>query len=133
MKKILQKYGWLLAMSAAALGIVLFCAGQVPFPQKPDIPVEEAQVQKQEEYLRFRIEGAPHAAELLPYALSDGVYCVFLPSFAGLEQVRAVVPEGMDISVGDTLLTDGMDCGNFETETEYPLAVSIKFTPLLCR
>lgn len=132
MKKTLQKFGWLLAVSLAIAGMLLLCVRQTPLPKKKaPAPAAQAPVLKPESVLQFRVEGAPDSAPLVPYAISGNTYYVFLPSFAQLNQVQTLLPESVAVSVGDTWLTDGMDCGIFALETEYPLVIDGRETGTL--
>ena len=48
---------------------------------------------------------------------------VFLPSYAELENVSVVLKKGIDASIGEVTLFDGMDCGHFDLNTDYPMRI----------
>lgn len=103
MKWISKHIWWILC--TLALGAVLLCC---------TINVEA-------EPLRFSVtsEGGTH--EVTVYSQTDGIGYVFLPSYAKMEQVRIVLGEGEKVTIGDSELTNGMDCGDFALETDYAL------------
>lgn len=61
----------------------------------------------------------------------DGGDCtVFLPSHASMNDLSVCMPETVDAELGGTVLSDGMTCGAFRTDTEYTLRIGDKETNL---
>ena len=81
----------------------------------------------------FRVRSANGANDKVVYLFNanDGYYYVFLPSYADLEQVTVVLSTGKEIVIGNTPLSDGMDCGGFDLETPYAFSVNGEQTSTL--
>ena len=71
--------------------------------------------------VRFRIDGTQ---TVNAWEDGAGTAHVFLPSFAAEGAVTALLPEGVEASVGGVPLAPGMDCGVFEPDREYDLTCS---------
>lgn len=67
----------------------------------------------------FRIQNEFGQQNISIFNAQDGNYYVFLPSYAKLEQVQAVLPHGQSIYLDDIRLTDQMTCEIFELEKPY--------------
>ena len=74
--------------------------------------------------LSFLLESPSQSRALNIYDGEDGNYYVFLPSYARLEDLKIELTGGEAVFLGDTKLTDGMDCGSFSPGTGYPLRVN---------
>lgn len=106
--KIFQKYLYVLALTAALLGIA------VAFSPETERPLPRFLVQSPD---------GTHAQEISIFDAGDGNYYVFLPSYADLNQVSVFCSRGQDFSLEEVPLSDGMFCGSFELETPYRFAV----------
>jgi hypothetical protein len=74
--------------------------------------------------LSFLLESPSQSRALNIYDGEDGNYYVFLPSYARLEDLKIELTGDEAVFLGDTKLTDGMDCGGFSPETGYLLRVN---------
>ena len=48
---------------------------------------------------------------------------VFLPPYVEMKDVSVSLKKGMDASIGDVILSDGMDCGIFHLDTDYQMSI----------
>ena len=64
------------------------------------------------------------------FAADDGSMVVFLPSYASMDTLSVRLPESVGVTLDGTVLTDGMTCGAFRTDTEYALTVGREKTRL---
>lgn len=107
--KIIQKYVYQLIISLGLLLVaVYFAEGKV-------MALPHFQVQ------------SPKTAETQEISIFDadnGHFYVFLPSYAEMEQVTISLPNNRCFSLGDSVLSDGMDCSEFELEKPYSFAVN---------
>ena len=74
--------------------------------------------------LSFLLESPSQSRALNIYDGEDGNYYVFLPSYARLEDLKIELAGNTAVFLGDTKLTDGMDCGSFSPGTGYLLRVN---------
>lgn len=74
--------------------------------------------------LSFFLESPSQSRALNIYDGEDGNYYIFLPSYAQLEDLKIELIGDDAVFLGDTKLTDGMDCGGFSLETGYLLRVN---------
>ncbi len=71
--------------------------------------------------------------ELVSWWSEDNEHAfVFLPSYAELKDVSVVVKKGIDASIGEVMLFDGMDCGYFDLDTDYEMSIQDQ-NPVLLR
>lgn len=79
------------------------------------------------EALHFCLHGEEYTDKLSIYESEEGNLYVFLPSYAQMERLEIVVPKGVDASLGDITLTDGMNCESFALETPYAYRVDGRY------
>lgn len=105
--KIIQKFLCIAVFTLALLGVVLWLTPQpaTPLPQ-------------------FVIQAPDASAQKISiYDAGDGNYYVFLPSYARMEELTVSLPRFHDYALEETLLSDGMTCGDFGTDTPYDFSV----------
>ena len=94
MVKIIQKYVYQLIISLGLLLVaVYFAEGNMM-----SLP-----------YFQVHSPKAVETQEISIFDANDGHYYVFLPSYAEMEQVTVSLPNHRRFSLGDTVLSDGMD------------------------
>lgn len=71
--------------------------------------------------LSFQVQGPGGVEDISLYASESGKGYVFLPSYAELEQVTILLNNRNPVTIGDTTISDGMDCGSFLLQKEYPV------------
>lgn len=71
----------------------------------------------------FRIQNEFGQQDISIFDAQDGNYYVFLPSYADLKQVQAIIPRGCDFYLDDIRLTDQMTCEIFELEKPYDFSL----------
>ncbi|MBE6924357.1 MAG: hypothetical protein E7466_03855 [Ruminococcaceae bacterium] len=71
--------------------------------------------------VRFLVCDESGNREISLYAGQDGVYYVFLPSYATMEDVSIAIPSGKEITLGGSKLIDGMHAGQYEIGVDYEL------------
>ena len=109
MVKIIQKYVYQLIISLGLLLVaVYFAEGNMM-----SLP-----------YFQVHSPKAVETQEISIFDANDGHYYVFLPSYAEMEQVTISLPNHRRFSLGDTVLSDGMDCSVFELGMPYSFAVN---------
>lgn len=74
----------------------------------------------------FSVENRYSTEEISVYDAKDGNLYVFLPSYADMTQVTVGAVSGRSVFLGETQITDGMDCSAFQLKTPYPLTVNNK-------
>ena len=117
--KIIQKFLCIAVFTLVLLGVVLWLTPQpvTPLPQfviqAPDSSVQNIAI----------------------YDAGDGNYYVFLPSYARMEDLTVSSLRSHIYALEETVLTDGMSCGDFATETPYVFSVDHRETATLrfCR
>ena len=73
--------------------------------------------------IAFRIPAGAKEEIISWWSNDDGQAFVFLPSYAELKDLRVILRKGTHAMIGDMELSDGMDCGCFEPDTEYEMTV----------
>ena len=68
--------------------------------------------------IAFRIPAGDKEEIISWWSNDDGQAFVFLPSYAELKDLRVILRKGTHAMIGDMELSDGMDCGCFEPDTE---------------
>ena len=71
--------------------------------------------------LQFSVSSADGTQQIEVFQGADGISYVFLPAYARMDQVRLVLGNDESVTIGNCVLTDGMDCGEFALETDYAL------------
>lgn len=79
----------------------------------------------------FRIQNEFGQQNISIFDAQDGNYYVFLPSYADLENVQAILPPGKSFYLDDIRLTDQMTCEIFELEKSYAFSVDGQDTATL--
>lgn len=102
--KWIEKNIWWILLSLVLVGVSLFGA-----------------LHMKTESLRFSVASADDTQQIEVFEGTDGISYVFLPAYAQMDQVRVVLGADESITIGDSILTDGMDCGEFALETDYAL------------
>ena len=115
----MKKYGYCLICSVILFAVLLFGFSKTEIYTDHTYPLE------------FSIEQPPHDAVISIHESEDGSYYVFLPSYADMDELKAVVLAGMKVSLGDISVVDGMNCGAFALETAYPLTVNDQYVAQL--
>lgn len=62
----------------------------------------------------------------------DGQAFVFLPSYAELKDLKIILGNGIHATIGNTVLSDGMDCGKFDLDTAYEMTIQDQ-NPMMLR
>ena len=73
--------------------------------------------------IAFRVPAGDKEEIISWWSNDDGQAFVFLPSYAELKDLRVILRKGIRAMIGDMELSDGMDCGCFEPDTEYEMTV----------
>ena len=73
--------------------------------------------------IAFRVPAGDKEEIISWWSNDDGQAFVFLPSYAELKDLRVILRKGTHAMIGDMELSDGMDCGCFEPDTEYEMTV----------
>lgn len=68
---------------------------------------------------RFLVNNEHGSQEISIYDAPNGHCYVFLPSYTDLKHVSVVLPARKTVTIGGIELSDGMNCGAFEFETDY--------------
>ena len=110
MKRVFSKWFLWSSLTLILCLLTIFCA-------KTDATDEIAP-------LSFWVESPSQSRLLNIYDGEDGNYYVFLPSYVRLEDLKIELTGDETFFLGDTKLTDGMDCGSFSPETGYLLCVN---------
>lgn len=71
--------------------------------------------------LSFSVASEAATEEIVCWKDAQSDYYVFLPGYGMLEDVTANLPDGQQISLGGTPLSDGMSCGAFQTDVPYEI------------
>lgn len=79
----------------------------------------------------FRVQNEFGQQNISIYDAQDGNYYVFLPSYANLKQVQAILPRGQSFFLDDVRLTNQMTCEVFELEKPYAFSVDGNWTATL--
>lgn len=79
----------------------------------------------------FQIENEYGKQDIRIYDARDTNWYVFLPSYAGLEQVRVILPEGQKYMLGDVPLSGNMTCEGFDLKKPYDLSVDGEYRATL--
>ena len=110
--KIFQKYLWILAFTLGLLLVAAFPASDRSTP----LP-------------RFVIPGSEDAQDQVISIFDDekGNYYVFLPSYTDLAQVTIQQISNQLYTLDETVLFNGMTCGNFLLETPYAFTVNHEY------
>ena len=82
--------------------------------------------------IAFRIPAGDKEEIISWWSNDDGQAFVFLPSYAELKDLRVILRKGIRAMIGDMELSDGMDCGCFEPDTEYEMTVQNQ-SPMVVR
>ena len=82
--------------------------------------------------IAFRIPAGDKEEIISWWSNDDGQAFVFLPSYAELKDLRVILRKGTRAMIGDMELSDGMDCGCFDTDTEYEMTVQNQ-SPMVIR
>ena len=82
--------------------------------------------------IAFRIPAGDKEEIISWWSNDDGQAFVFLPSYAELKDLRVILRKGTRAMIGDMELSDGMDCGCFEPDTEYEMTVQNQ-SPMVVR
>lgn len=82
--------------------------------------------------IAFRIPAGDKEEIISWWSNDDGQAFVFLPSYAELKDLRVILRKGTHAMIGDMELSDGMDCGCFEPDTEYEMTVQNQ-SPMVVR
>ena len=110
--KIFRKYLWILALTAALLLVAVY-----PSPEEPT-PLP-----------RFVIPGLEDSQEQYISIFDDekGNYYVFLPAYADLTKVTIQQASNQLYTLDETVLSNGMNCGDFQLETPYAFSVNQEY------
>ena len=82
--------------------------------------------------IAFRIPAGDKEEIISWWSNDDGQAFVFLPSYAELKDLRVILRKGTRAMIGDMELSDGMDCGCFDPDTEYEMTVQNQ-SPMVIR
>ena len=82
--------------------------------------------------IAFRVPAGDKEEIISWWSNDDGQAFVFLPSYAELKDLRVILRKGTRAMIGDMELSDGMDCGCFDTDTEYEMTVQNQ-SPMVIR
>ena len=82
--------------------------------------------------IAFRVPAGDKEEIISWWSNDDGQAFVFLPSYAELKDLRVILRKGTHAMMGDMELSDGMDCGCFEPDTEYEMTVQNQ-SPMVVR
>ena len=82
--------------------------------------------------IAFRIPAGDKEEIISWWSNDDGQAFVFLPSYAELKDLRVILRKGTHAMIGDMELSDGMDCGCFDPDTEYEMTVQNQ-SPMVVR
>ena len=106
MRRILQKYGFLLSLTGIFLAFVLYCVMQL------DIQPFYAQLKS--------IDGP---VRINPYLSESGMQYLFLPSYADMKDLTLHSSVGQSVSVNGKLISEIENCDAFELGMDYPLDI----------
>ena len=106
MRRILQKYGFLLSLTGLFLAFALFCAMQL------DI---------QPFYVQVNNDHGP--VKIYPYQSEEGLWYVFLPSYADMKDLSFHCSEGQSVSVNGKRMQENETCSEFVPGTGYSVAI----------
>ena len=113
MKKLQKNIYWIVC--TIILAIIVLCGSHAPSNL----------------LVRFCIFNNAGSEEISIYRADDSNCFVFLPSYAELDQVAAVVPSNQQISLGGVNLSNDMTCEDFLLETAYPLEINGRYVSTL--
>ena len=82
--------------------------------------------------IAFRVPAGDKEEIISWWSNDDGQAFIFLPSYAELKDLRVILRKGTHAMIGDMELSDGMDCGCFEPDTEYEMTVQNQ-SPMVVR
>ena len=82
--------------------------------------------------IAFRVPAGDKEEIISWWSNDDGQAFIFLPSYAELKDLRVILRKGTHAMMGDMELSDGMDCGCFEPDTEYEMTVQNQ-SPMVVR
>lgn len=85
--------------------------------------MQEEPAENMDVSLSFLIQSGQNTETVDCWEAPDGMFYVFLPGYAALEDVVAV-PGDARIRIGDNDLTDNMSCGVFSLDRVYPFVYS---------
>lgn len=107
----MKKYGYCLVCSVVLVAILLYGSMKTEINTEKQYP------------LTFSIEHDSHNAAISIHESEEGIYYVFLPSYADLTTLKILTSEQSNVFLGDVRIADGMTCEEFNLETAYPLTV----------
>ena len=71
----------------------------------------------------FRVPAGDREEEISWWSEDSEHAYVFLPSYAELRDVSVILGNGIHAAIGNTALSDGMDCGAFDLDTDYEMII----------
>ena len=71
----------------------------------------------------FRIPAGDREEEISWWSEDNEHAFVFLPSYAELKDISVILGNGIHAMIGDETLSDGMDCGAFNLDTDYEMVI----------
>lgn len=81
---------------------------------------------------RFRVSDNVGTQEISIYEAEPNRFYVFLPSYAELDTLSVIKTFGQQVSLGGVKLSNGMTCGDFVLDTEYPFEINGHYEGTLC-
>lgn len=107
---------WMIALlTLALLAVTGLCLHMDPIPET--VSSRDAE----ENALFLEVSAGTHAENITPWKTEDNVFCVFLPAYAELSQVRLRVGAGCAVILDGNPVPDGMTCEVFQTDIPYAL------------
>ena len=83
----------------------------------------EPAAQNRQAEVAFLIPAGDRKQEISWWSEDTGHAFVFLPSYVEMKDVSVVLKEGIVASLGNVTLSDGMDCRNFDLDTDYQMSI----------
>ena len=71
----------------------------------------------------FRVPAGNREEEISWWSEDNEHAFVFLPSYAKLKDISVILGNGIHAMIGDETLSDGMDCGAFNLDTDYEMVI----------
>ena len=71
----------------------------------------------------FRVLAGDREEEISWWSEDSEHAYVFLPSYAELRNVSIILGNGVHAAIGNAALSDGMDCGAFDLDTDYEMII----------
>ena len=100
--------------------LLLFLATAVCFTAEKRM---EPMKQGRQTDVAFRIPAGDREEEISWWSEDNEHAFVFLPSYAELKDISVILGNGIHAMIGDETLSDGMDCGAFNLDTDYEMVI----------